>query len=1043
MKKFLIFLVSIVVTVCVGLITFYFMKNDEIIVFETKELYVNAGDTISLEELGFSRKKASRKTTFNYNAGGEEVTSAINFDAENGYYVVKGDIAGDIKLVITTSNKRYAEFTITVHVGNGEKETPYYIFNETDLSKIGSVYGLNKHYILMNNIILSNQFNPIGYSEVDSKYVGFSGSFDGGFKTISNLNLVDGTYTNAGLFSSINTGAVVSNLTISNANISGNYENAGVLAGVIDGGVDRIAVINSTITNKANNSNTGALTGVVNGSVKLAYADNATINIGTDAVVTDAVVGGLIGNINKTTIQASYVNNSKINVFTGSTGKFGGFAGNFVIDTNSGSLQQSYANVTSEDANFASFLGGIEKTSGFAATENDVIKFLIGNAVVTNGKEIVKNYDVAYFTTFKDDAKSTYMINEYATAGEMVIAASQNQIIYYAINSNEITYWDNEYIWQTSNTELPALRFGKINPELPNGEYFRKDLTNNEINETTTKFEDVFGADVSNMKYTLSSDVTLDSWTPVALTNVTFDGNNHTIYVNLNNANGENLGLFSVLDNCTIKNLNVVVTNVSANATNVGALAGIATSSDAIAKSRIENVNVTYNAISNITATNFGGIIAVAEKTDIANSKVLVMNANVDAANLGGVVAELKVNATISNISVNATLSGTTNVAGVVAINNGTISNVNNSVVAIVHNANTADAKLAGISAVNNGNILNVNAETSIAVNNAINSLYVGGISAINNGLIENSKVTGSGIAVADANATVYVGGVSAENNGTIALVQNELVSIGSINIGKNVKAAGIVAKNSGTIEKVVVKSDVLGNFSAGAIVEMNSASAKVDQVVIANTIKGEKYVAGIIVDFRAGNITNIQATSAIEGTTNNSRCSLIALIFPYGVNLKNATISSSIGGYGTFYRETWSDFSSYSNKSEFGLTDGSYGMNDDMSFNLYANDTFHGSMQHVVIDSSKAGVNNAIAAMGGAFAWGKDYTDSSESSFVKVVDGFNNMSQFTGNFTFVCAKSVWFGIEHTATRTINFAIGSIWKDSGNGISLIFVDSLN
>ena len=1024
---------------CVGLTTFYFLKNDEIIVFEAKELYVNAGDTISLEELGFSRKKANKKTTFNYNAGGEVVTSAINFDAENGYYVVKGDVAGDIKLVITTSNKRYAEFTITVHVGNGEKETPYYIFNETDLSKIGSVYGLSDHYILMNNIILSNEFNPIGYSEVDAKFVGFSGSFDGGFKTISNLNLVDGTYSNAGLFSSINTGAVVSNLTISNANISGNYENAGALAGVVDGSVDRVAVINATITNKENNSNTGALAGVVNGSVKLAYADNSTINIGTDAVVTDAVVGGLIGKINKTTVQASYVNNSKINVFAGSTGKFGGFAGNFVIDTDAGSIQQSYANVTSEDSNFGSFLGEIEKTANFTATSNDAIKFLIGNAVVTNGKEIVKNYDNTYFTTFKDDAKSTYMINDYATAGEMVIAASQNKIIYYAISSNEITYWDNEYIWQTSNTSLPILRFGKINPELPNGEYFRKDLTNNEINETTTKFEGVFSADVSNMKYTLSSDVTLNSWTPVALTNVTFDGGNHTIYVNLNNANGENLGLFSALNNCTIKNLNIVVTNVSANAKNVGALAGF-TTSNTIARTTIENVNVTYNTISNITATNFGGIVGLAEKTAIYNSNVLAMNATVNAANLGGVVAELKGNATIENISVNATLNGTTNVAGIAAISDGTITKVNNSVVSIVYNSNIADAKIAGIVAVNNGEILNANVETTIVINNATNNLYVGGVSAINRGLIESSKITGAGISVSDINATVYVGGVSAENFGKISNVQNELVAVGSINIGKNVKAAGIVAKNSGAIEKVVVKSNVLGNFAAGAIVEMNNASAKVDQVVISNTIKGEKYVAGIIVDFRAGNITNIQATSTIEGTTNSSRSSLIALIFPYGANLKNATISSSIGGYGTFYRETWSDFSTYSNKAEFGLTDGSYGMNDDMSFNLYANDTFHGSMQHVVIDSSKAGVNNAIAAMGGAFAWGKDYTDSSESSFIKVVDGFNNMSQFTGDFTFVCAKSVWFGIEHTTTRTINFAIGSIWKDSGNGITLIFAD---
>jgi uncharacterized protein YxeA len=213
MKKFLIFLVSLVVTVCVGLTTFYFMKNDEIITFETKELYVNAGDTISLEELGFSRKKPSRKTTFNYNAGGEEVTSAIRFDEEKGYYIVGGAVAGDIKLAISTSNEKYAEFIITVHVGNGEKETPYYIFNETDLSKIGSVYGLNDHFKLMNNIVLSSEFAPIGYSEADAKYVGFSGSFDGQFNTINGLNLVDGEYSNAGLFSSINAGATVSNLT--------------------------------------------------------------------------------------------------------------------------------------------------------------------------------------------------------------------------------------------------------------------------------------------------------------------------------------------------------------------------------------------------------------------------------------------------------------------------------------------------------------------------------------------------------------------------------------------------------------------------------------------------------------------------------------------------------------------------------------------------------------------------------------------------------------------------------------------------------------
>ena len=1039
MKKFLIFLVSIVVVVCIGLTTFYFLKNDEIITFEVKELYVNAGDTISLEELGLTRKKANKKTTFNYNAGGEDVTSAICFDEEKGYYEVKGNVAGDIKLVISTSNEKYAEFTITVHVGNGEKETPYYIFNETDLSKIGSVYGLNDYYVLMNNIALSSEFKPIGYSEIDAKYVGFSGGFDGRFNTISSLNLVDGTFINAGLFSSINVGASVSNLTISNANISGSYTNAGVLAGVVDGNIDRIAVINSTITNKANTSNTGALAGLINSSAKLIYADNSIINIGTDSVVTDAVAGGLFGKINQATIQASYVNNSTINVFAGSTGKFGGFAGKFIIDTEKGSIQQSYANVTSEDTNFAAFLGEIEKSATFTAVENDIIKFLIGNAVVTNGKDIVKNYDATYFTTFKDVSNSSYLIDSFATAGEMQIAADENKIVFYAIDSQQITYWDNEYIWQTSNSALPTLKMGKVNPELPSSEYFRKDLENNEINETNVKFEDVFSTNVTDMKFTLTEDVTLDSWTPVALTNVTLDGGNHTITVNLNNANGENLGLFSVLNNCTIKNLNIVVTNVSANATNVGALAGVATS-NSISYTTIENVNVSYNNVENITATNFGGIVAVAEKTGIYNSKVLALSVDANIANIGGVVAELKENASIESISIIATLNGTQNVGGVVATNVGTISNINNSNIAIIYNKNVENAKLGGIVATNNGNILNSNAEISISINNANNSIYAGGVVATNNGVIENSKITGAGIIVADLNANIYIGGVVAENIGTIKSVQNELNSIGSVNTGKNVKVGGISAKNSGTISKVVVKSNVLGNYAAGAVVEMSSSSAKVDQIAITNTIKGDKYVAGIIVDFRAGSITNIQATSVIEGTTNNTRSSLIALIFPYGAKLKNATVSSSIGGYGIFYRETWSDFASYSNKAEFGLPASS---TYDGRFNLYQNDTHHGCMQSVVIDSSKAGVNNAKASMGDAFAFNKDYTDSSESSYIKVVNGFNSINQFTGSFEFVCAKSTWFGIEHKATKSLNFDIGSIWKDSGNGISLIFMDSLN
>ena len=163
-----------------------------------------------------------------------------------------------------------------------------------------------------------------------------------------------------------------------------------------------------------------------------------------------------------------------------------------------------------------------------------------------------------------------------------------------------------------------------------------------------------------------------------------------------------------------------------------------------------------------------------------------------------------------------------------------------------------------------------------------------------------------------------------------------------------------------------------------------------------------------------------------------------MALLFPYGTTLKNATINSSLSGYGTFYRETWTDFASYANKAEFGYSNGETG---DERFNIYKYDTFHGIMQSVVINGSQAGVADAKAAMGAAFAWGKDYQDTADSSFVKVVDGFNDASQFQGSFTFVCAISTLFGIKHDATKTLTFEIGTCWE-SNNGISLIFLRNI-
>ena len=116
-------------------------------------------------------------------------------------------------------------------------------------------------------------------------------------------------------------------------------------------------------------------------------------------------------------------------------------------------------------------------------------------------------------------------------------------------------------------------------------------------------------------------DVT-DAWTPINLTNTTIDGNNKTVKVNLNNAINGNLGLFSTIDNSTIKNLNIIVTDVSANATNAGGLAAQIKSSNALTNSTIENVTITYQGFESPVITNFGGIAGEVSNTIIKSVRL-------------------------------------------------------------------------------------------------------------------------------------------------------------------------------------------------------------------------------------------------------------------------------------------------------------------------------------------------------------------------------------------------------------------------------------
>ena len=115
MKKFLIFLVAIIVAICLGLTTYYFLRNDEIITVGTKEIYCNVDDVIYLEEFNINVFKKNKKTKYNYNAGGEEVLSHIEFNETGKYYKAKK--GGNLKIVISTTNKKYSKLGVVPMAG--------------------------------------------------------------------------------------------------------------------------------------------------------------------------------------------------------------------------------------------------------------------------------------------------------------------------------------------------------------------------------------------------------------------------------------------------------------------------------------------------------------------------------------------------------------------------------------------------------------------------------------------------------------------------------------------------------------------------------------------------------------------------------------------------------------------------------------------------------------------------------------------------------------------------------------------------------------
>jgi len=126
--------------------------------------------------------------------------------------------------------------------GDGSQQYPYLISTTSDIATLSaSPAAWDKYFVLTNDInLVGVAISPIGTDSLR-----FTGNFDGGGNTISNLRLLSSDLAYVGFFGIIGTGGVVSDMNFSNAMVSGQYNstlNVGVVAGRNMGLIDSVTV---------------------------------------------------------------------------------------------------------------------------------------------------------------------------------------------------------------------------------------------------------------------------------------------------------------------------------------------------------------------------------------------------------------------------------------------------------------------------------------------------------------------------------------------------------------------------------------------------------------------------------------------------------------------------------------------------------------------------------------------------------------------------------------------------------------------------------
>lgn len=274
MKKFIVYLLVIVVAVSLGFAVFYLVRDNEVISISSASMYKDVGDTFTID-VNHENKKSY--TEISISSSDESIvsynSSSNNFTAKSG---------GVARINFRTTNTNFRNLWCDVIVGDGSVESPFYISTPEQLAAIGmgaeyldengkglGVYAGAEPYTDYRSDSCYKLVANIDASKINDGYWvplrRFSGRFDGNGLTISNINIDKESYVNhfqnsstynpnlfvsdnVGLFQEVTSTGVVYNLKLDNYSAKGIYDNFGTITAINQGTIERIEVKNAFLS---------------------------------------------------------------------------------------------------------------------------------------------------------------------------------------------------------------------------------------------------------------------------------------------------------------------------------------------------------------------------------------------------------------------------------------------------------------------------------------------------------------------------------------------------------------------------------------------------------------------------------------------------------------------------------------------------------------------------------------------------------------------------------------------------------------------------